>query len=954
MMNMQIAGNDAWSAQSDLDLQRILLAESGIFDQLSYKSHAGDDASLDPIGHYLQVGWRHGLEPNDSFPGVLLLPYFATLGITEPPAITWLRLRSAGWPVYDSRAEIERAADLIRNSGLFSEAFYRSQLGRRADGLDPAIHYVTVGERLGFSPSPDFDPRYYADRHPDVGMASVNFLMHFVEWGRREGRTAKPAQVMRPGRRPIDSHKENVILVCHETTRTGAPILGWNLAIELSRSYNLFFVYLGDGELANAFEDLCAELYGPFLDTRRHAVDIEYSLRPLFAARKFRYAIVNSASSRLVIEACARRFVPTVFLIHEFGSYVTPAASMHTALDMATEIVFPATIVANSAEELHPALGARSCHIIPQGMSAIPNSIPGLPKTSSETSALHDLMRRHDDDGLFIVLGAGALELRKGVEIFLSTGAAVQRRNPSRKIQFVWVGAGYRPREDFQYSVYLHEQLVRSGLQDTVTFLDAIPELEPLYRVSGAFFLSSRLDPLPNVTIDSAYRGIPVIAFRDASGMAEVMLESSGTAATVVDYADAEAAADIVIRLADDAAFREQTAEAFRALAARKFDMKSYVAQLDSIGRAAECKVLNQQSDAATLSNDTTFDQEMFLGPIPLVESRNETILRYVTTSADCPCDRVPPTYHRHRRPAPGFHPRIYAQSNSACLRRGANPLADFVRRGKPAGPWQSEVLYPPVPGDSAPDSAQLRVVVHAHFFYPELCELFLVHLSKNQTAPDLLVTTDSDDKAAHLRRILTRYRDGSVLVRVVPNRGRDIGPLLAALADDIRSYDVVGHVHGKRSPYTGNHSLGSLWGESWRDFLWQNLIGGIHPMTDRILSAFAQDPKLGLVFPSDPNLCGWDENRDLATSISARMGWVGPLPDHFDFPVGTMFWARAQALEPLLRLHLTWDDYPAEPVARDGTLLHALERLVTFSTQLAGFRHAVTHVPGITWIPPQ
>jgi glycosyltransferase involved in cell wall biosynthesis len=938
---------------SDLALQRNLLAASRIFDESSYVDRAGDEARLDPIGHYLEIGWRQGLEPIRSFPGSFLLPYFATLGITESPAVTWLVLRSAGWPVYDSRAEIESAADLVRNSGLFNEAFYRSQLGSLAAGLDPAIHYVVVGERMGFSPSPDFDSRYYADRYPDVAMASVNLLLHFIEWGRREGRMPKPAQVMRSGRQSIDGRKENIILVCHETTGTGAPVLGWNLAVELSCCYNLFFVHLGDGELTPAFEGLCSELYGPFQDMRRNVVDIEYSLRPLFAGRKFRYAIVNSASSRLVIEACARRFVPTIFLIHEFGSDVKPAASMHTALDMATEIVFPATIVSESVKELHPALGARCSHIIPQGMSVVPSSSPGNQNSNSKTSALRDLTRRHDEDGLFIVLGAGALELRKGVEIFLSTAAAVQRRNPSRKIQFVWVGAGYRPHEDFQYSVYLHEQLTRSGLQDSVTFLDPVSDLDPVYHVTDAFFLSSRLDPLPNVTIDSAYRGIPVIAFRDASGMAEVMLESARTAATVADYADAEAAADIVIRLAEDAAFCERTAEAFRALAARKFDMKSYVAQLDSIGRATECKVLNQQSDATTLSNDVTFDQEMFLGPVPLVESRSGTILRYVTTSADCFGDRVPPTYHRHRRPAPGFHPWIYAQANAVRLRGGVNPLADFVRRGKPPGPWQSEVLYPPLENVPAPGRTSLRVAVHIHFFYPELCELFLAYVSKNQTVPDLLVTTDTDDKAAHLGRILGSYRDASVSVRTVPNRGRDIGPLLTALADDIRSYDVVGHVHGKRSPYTGNHSLGGLWGVSWRDFLWQNLVGGIYPMTDRILSAFAHDPKLGLVFPSDPNLCGWDENRDLATTIAARMGWVGQLPDHFDFPVGTMFWARVQALEPLLRLRLAWDDYPAEPLAHDGTLLHAVERLLVFSSELAGFHHAVTHVPGITWIPP-
>jgi lipopolysaccharide biosynthesis protein len=68
-----------------------------------------------------------------------------------------------------------------------------------------------------------------------------------------------------------------------------------------------------------------------------------------------------------------------------------------------------------------------------------------------------------------------------------------------------------------------------------------------------------------------------------------------------------------------------------------------------------------------------------------------------------------------------------------------------------------------------------------------------------------------------------------------------------------------------------------------------------------------------------------------------------------FNFPLGTMFWARTAALKPLLELGLLWDDYPAEPVPGDGSLLHALERLLPFVVEKAGFRSLVTHVPGIT-----
>jgi lipopolysaccharide biosynthesis protein len=166
----------------------------------------------------------------------------------------------------------------------------------------------------------------------------------------------------------------------------------------------------------------------------------------------------------------------------------------------------------------------------------------------------------------------------------------------------------------------------------------------------------------------------------------------------------------------------------------------------------------------------------------------------------------------------------------------------------------------------------------------------------------------------------------------------------MTAFADVLGDYDVVGHVHGKRSV-----ALDKGAGDSWREFLWQHLIGDCHPMMDLILDRFVTDPALGMVFPDDPHLSDWDDNREMAADLATRMGMEEPLPPFFDFPIGTMFWARTQALRPLLALRLDWSDYPTEPVPRDGTILHAIERLLPFAARHVGYRYATTHVPGVT-----
>jgi lipopolysaccharide biosynthesis protein len=118
--------------------------------------------------------------------------------------------------------------------------------------------------------------------------------------------------------------------------------------------------------------------------------------------------------------------------------------------------------------------------------------------------------------------------------------------------------------------------------------------------------------------------------------------------------------------------------------------------------------------------------------------------------------------------------------------------------------------------------------------------------------------------------------------------------------------------------------------------------------MVDVIAKAFEDDPELGLVFPDDPNLVGWWSNKALASHLAKRLNLSVTLPDAFEFPVGTMFWCRPQALRPLFDLKLSWEDYPPEPLPSDGTILHAIERLLPFIAQHEEYRFAATHLPGV------
>jgi len=61
------------------------------------------------------------------------------------------------------------------------------------------------------------------------------------------------------------------------------------------------------------------------------------------------------------------------------------------------------------------------------------------------------------------------------------------------------------------------------------------------------------------------------------------------------------------------------------------------------------------------------------------------------------------------------------------------------------------------------------------------------------------------------------------------------------------------------------------------------------------------------------------------------------------------MFWAKADVLKPFVNLDLQWNDYPQEPLALDGTFLHAIERMFTLTCYQKGYDIVTTYLPHIS-----
>lgn len=86
---------------------------------------------------------------------------------------------------------------IIRKSGLFDEKYYLlNNPDVRIADIDPLNHFMTIGWKEERNPSTQFDLSFYLMRNPDVQESGTNPLLHYIRHGKSEGRSALPAQVM--------------------------------------------------------------------------------------------------------------------------------------------------------------------------------------------------------------------------------------------------------------------------------------------------------------------------------------------------------------------------------------------------------------------------------------------------------------------------------------------------------------------------------------------------------------------------------------------------------------------------------------------------------------------------------------------------------------------------------------------------------------------------------------
>ena len=230
-------------------------------------------------------------------------------------------------------------------------------------------------------------------------------------------------------------------------------------------------------------------------------------------------------------------------------------------------------------------------------------------------------------------------------------------------------------------------------------------------------------------------------------------------------------------------------------------------------------------------------------------------------------------------------------------------------------------------------------IIVHLHYF--DTIEYYLKYIEKIPDTIEILITTSSDEVRDRLCKTKFRKQCNCRIIQK-PNRGRDISAFLVACREEILKYEYICFLHDKKEKC----ELYKKDTEEWIRCLWENMIGSIEYI-DNILLTFCENLNLGLLVPPSPlsdhfasaYLNTWYKNFYQTKKLVEQMNLACDLnEDKPPITLGSVFWARVSALKKLLEIEWKYEDFDEEPLKNEGTTSYAIERILAYVAQDAGY----------------
>lgn len=228
-------------------------------------------------------------------------------------------------------------------------------------------------------------------------------------------------------------------------------------------------------------------------------------------------------------------------------------------------------------------------------------------------------------------------------------------------------------------------------------------------------------------------------------------------------------------------------------------------------------------------------------------------------------------------------------------------------------------------------------VAVVINLYYEDSVEKYLKYIKSSTKCADVYIFSANEN----VLRDLNNKNMNCIILRK-KNRGRDVSALLVSFKPYFEKYKYICFLHDKMHKFEVTKKDTDNW--NWN--IWSNLIDSDNYIQN-VLDFFECNENVGLLIPPEPlgdylvawYTNAWCGNFDNCVNLAKTLNLNCNIDKNKSpLALSTAFWARTSAVKKIFEKEWKYEDFPDEPLADDGTISHAIERVWGFLVQDAGY----------------
>lgn len=234
------------------------------------------------------------------------------------------------------------------------------------------------------------------------------------------------------------------------------------------------------------------------------------------------------------------------------------------------------------------------------------------------------------------------------------------------------------------------------------------------------------------------------------------------------------------------------------------------------------------------------------------------------------------------------------------------------------------------------------HTAIIVNLYYVETLETYWEYLVNIPEEIKIFIISSNEQLLSKLTKLIDKHKCDNFTVLSKQNRGRDISALLVIGKKIIADYRYICFLHDKKHKYKYMEEDVNRWVYS----LWHNMLAS-DVYIRNLLGLFEKQETLGVLVPPEPMgehlYAGygdsWGNNYNNVEKVLDMLGVNIELNlDHHPITLGTVFWCRTEALKKLFEYDWKYEDFDAEPLPNDGTISHAIERVIEYVAKDSGY----------------